>query len=127
MCRGRSIHRSTSSVSSPNDARASRRAAAISSASFASSRTRRMPLPPPPAEGFSSTGMPISRAASASWASVRPLPEEPGTTGTPAARTVSFARILSPIRAIASAGGPMKTSPASAQARANSAFSARKP
>ena len=31
-----------------------------------SSRTSRMPLPPPPADGFSSTGMPISRAASAS-------------------------------------------------------------
>ncbi len=104
MCRGRSIHRSTSSVSSPKEARASRRAAAISSASFSASRTSRMPLPPPPADGFSSTGMPISRAASASCASVRPLPLEPGTTGTPAAFTVSFARILSPIRAMASAG-----------------------
>ncbi len=86
-----------------------------------------MPLPPPPAEGLSSTGMPISRAAAASSASSRPLPEEPGTTGTPAARTVSLARILSPISSMASAGGPMKTSPASAQARAKAAFSARKP
>lgn len=86
-----------------------------------------MPLPPPPAEGFSSTGMPISRAAAASSASLRPLPEEPGTTGTPASRTVSFARILSPIRSMASADGPMKTSPASVTARANAAFSARKP
>ncbi|CAM5431184.1 hypothetical protein SGRIM128S_08674 [Streptomyces griseomycini] len=127
MCRGRSIHRSTRSVSSPKEARASRRAAAISSVSFASSRTRRMPLPPPPADGFSSTGMPIPRAASASCPSVRPLPLEPGTTGTPAAFTVSFARILSPIREIASAGGPMNTSPAPAHARAKPAFSARKP
>lgn len=91
------------------------------------SRTRRMPLPPPPALGFRSTGTPISRAAAISSASVRPLPEEPGTTGTPAAFTVSLARILSPIREIASADGPMKTSPASAQARAKAAFSARKP
>ncbi len=127
MCRGRSIHRSTSSVSSPKEARASRRAAAISSASTAASRTSRMPLPPPPADGLSSTGVPISRAASTSCASVRPLPLEPGTTGTPAAFTVSLARILSPIRAMASAGGPMKTSPASSQARAKPAFSARKP
>ncbi len=86
-----------------------------------------MPLPPPPADGLSNTGIPISRAASASWASVRPLPDEPGTTGTPAARTVSFARILSPISSMASADGPMKTSPASAQAAANAVFSARKP
>ncbi len=71
--------------------------------------------------------MPISRAASTSWASVRPLPEEPGTTGTPTACTVSLARILSPIKEIASAGGPMNTSPASAHARAKPAFSARKP
>ncbi len=127
MCRGRSIHRSTNSVSSPNEPRASRRAAAISSASSASSRTRRMPLPPPPADGLSSTGVPISRAASMSWASVRPLPLLPGTIGTPAAETVSLARILSPISSIAPAGGPMKTSPASWQARAKPAFSARKP
>jgi hypothetical protein len=84
-------------------------------------------LPPPPADGFSSTGIPISRAASASSASDSPLPEDPGTTGTPAAFTVSLARILSPMSEMASAGGPMKTSPASAHARAKSAFSARKP
>ncbi len=127
MWRGRSTQRSTSRVSSPKEERASRRAAAISSASSAPSRTRRMPLPPPPAEGFSSTGMPIFSAAETSSASLSPLPEEPGTTGTPAARTVSFARILSPIREIADAGGPMKARPASVQACANAAFSARKP
>ncbi len=86
-----------------------------------------MPLPPPPAEGLSSTGIPISAAAATSSASVRPLPEEPGTTGTPAAFTVSLARILSPIREMALAGGPMKARPASAQACAKAAFSARKP
>lgn len=127
MWRGRSIHRSTSRVSSPNEDRASRRADAISSASSASSRTRCIPLPPPPADGFSRTGIPISRADAASSASVSPLPDDPGTTGTPAARTVALARILSPIRAIADAGGPMKTRPASAHACANSAFSARNP
>lgn len=127
MWRGRSIHRSTSRVSSPKEARASRRAAAISSVSSAASWTSRMPLPPPPAEGFSRTGMPISRAASASWPSVRALPVEPGTTGTPVAATVSLARILSPISAMAVAGGPMKTRPASAHAWAKPAFSARKP
>jgi len=38
-----------------------------------------------------------------------------------------LAEILSPITSIASGDGPMKTMPASAQARANSAFSARNP
>ena len=59
--------------------------------------------------------------------SVRPGPSLPGTTGTPAAATVALARILSPIASIAAAGGPMKTSPASAQARAKAAFSDRNP
>ncbi len=122
MCRGASIHRSTSSVSSPKADSAWRRAAAISSSRAASSRTSRMPLPPPPAEGLSSTGMPSLRASAASSA-----PEAPGTTGTPAAATVSLARILSPISAMASAGGPTKVSPAPVTARAKAAFSARKP
>ena len=41
--------------------------------------------------------------------------------------TRARARPLSPIASIASAGGPMKTSPASAKARAKAAFSERKP
>jgi hypothetical protein len=35
--------------------------------------------------------------------------------------------IFEPIASIASAGGPIQTMPASSQARANAAFSARKP
>ena len=51
----------------------------------------------------------------------------PGTIGTPAACISSRARVLEPIASIALAGGPMKTIPASSQARAKAAFSARKP
>jgi hypothetical protein len=40
---------------------------------------------------------------------------------------ISRARVFEPIESIASGGGPMKTIPASAQARAKGAFSARKP
>ena len=58
---------------------------------------------------------------------VRPSPDAPGTTGTPAAVTASRARILSPITAIAVVGGPTNTMPASARAAARSAFSDRKP
>ena len=52
---------------------------------------------------------------------------EPGTIGTPAAAMISRARVFEPIISIASGGGPIQVIPASAQARAMSAFSARKP
>ena len=45
------------------------------------------------------------------------MPSTPGTSGTPAARISAFARALSPIRSITSAGGPMKTRSFSSQAR----------
>ena len=51
----------------------------------------------------------------------------PGTTGTPAAAIRRRDSILEPIASIAAAGGPIQTMPASSQARANPAFSARKP
>ena len=51
----------------------------------------------------------------------------PGTIGTPAPLMSSRARVFEPIASIASGGGPMKTIPASSQARAKAAFSARKP
>ena len=86
-----------------------------------------MPLPPPPALGLSSTGKPTATAASVTWSSVMPGSVRPGTTGTPAAITVCLARILSAIASIAAIGGPMKTTPAFSQARANSTFSDRKP
>ena len=86
-----------------------------------------MPLPPPPADGLMSTGKPTSAAPAISSSSVSPGRASPGTVGTPRASTVRFAEILSPMTSIASAPGPMKTMPASAHARANAAFSARKP
>ena len=55
-CRGVVTSRSTSSVSSPNEPRASRRADAMASARSSGRCTSRMPLPPPPALGLSSTG-----------------------------------------------------------------------
>ena len=51
----------------------------------------------------------------------------PGTTGTPAALILSLAEIFDPIASIASGGGPIQTIPAFSTARANSAFSERKP
>ena len=89
-----------------------------------------MPLPPPPADGLTRIGKPISRAAAASTASSAvpsASPEMPGTTGTPISAANAFARILSPIASIAAGGGPTNTMPLSSHARANAAFSARKP
>ena len=51
----------------------------------------------------------------------------PGTIGTPAASISARARTLEPMASMASGGGPIQTMPASASARANPAFSARKP
>ena len=51
----------------------------------------------------------------------------PGMIGTPALRMSSLAATFDPITSIASGGGPIQTRPASAQARANEAFSARNP
>ena len=48
-------------------------------------------------------------------------------TGTPAADMSRRASTFDPIASIASGGGPIQTIPASAQARAKAAFSARKP
>jgi hypothetical protein len=47
--------------------------------------------------------------------------------GTPAACISSRAVTLEPIASIASGGGPIQASPAASTARANPAFSARKP
>ena len=51
----------------------------------------------------------------------------PGTIGTPAAAMRRRAPILEPIASIADGGGPIQIRPASSQARAKAAFSARKP
>ena len=54
-------------------------------------------------------------------------PSEPGTVGTPQAFMVSRAADLSPMRSMHSGEGPMNTMSLSMQARAKSAFSAKKP
>ena len=75
----------------------------------------------------------LGRGSSAASAEGKPRPPwddplSPGTTGTPARHhLLARARVLSPMASMASAGGPMKMTPAASQARANSAFSERKP
>ena len=76
-----------------------------------------MPRPPPPADALTSTGKSVIWSGSV----------QVGSIGTPASASSAFASILSPIAAIALAGGPTQVSPASITAAAKSAFSARKP
>lgn len=97
MCLGRNTNRSKNKVSSPNAEAASRRALTSASRSLAGSSTRRMPLPPPPAEGLIKTGYPTSSAAATSASSFSPGLATPGTTGTSKAATAFLAVILSPI------------------------------
>jgi hypothetical protein len=80
-----------------------------------------------PAAALSSTGYPNSPAMRRASAASRSGSVVPGTTGTPAAMASVRAAVLLPIAAIASAGGPTKTSPASRTARANHSRSARNP
>ena len=51
----------------------------------------------------------------------------PGTKGTPTRSIACLARVFEPIASMAAAVGPMNLIPVSAQARANFAFSERKP
>ena len=87
-----------------------------------------MPRPPPPAAAFTSTGKPMSRAdrAAPPRPSVMP-PSEPGTTGMPSRLAVRLASILSPMRRMCSALGPMKWTLCSSRISAKRAFSERKP
>ncbi|SIL99824.1 Uncharacterised protein [Mycobacteroides abscessus subsp. abscessus] len=78
----------------------------------------RMPRPPPPAEALTNTGSCAAVTVSgSSWPS----------TGTPAASMSFLDSIFEPMDSMAATGGPIQVRPASATARAKSAFSERNP
>ena len=85
------------------------------------------PLPPPPAEALIASGHPCSSPTATISATESTGPGVPGMTGTPAACISRRASTFEPIASIASGGGPIQTMPDSPTARANDAFSARKP
>ena len=72
-----------------------------------------MPLPPPPAAGLIRDGNPTALARSEKVAGSSSSMAD-GATGKPRAATKARARTLSPMSSIASAVGPTKTRPASA-------------
>ncbi|CPU65501.1 Uncharacterised protein [Mycobacteroides abscessus] len=86
-----------------------------------------MPLPPPPADGLTSSGNPTAPAAARRSSSDMPGSPAPGTTGTPRAPTMLFAASLSAIASSASTPGPTNAIPARSHARASAGFSERKP
>ena len=100
--RGRSTSRSTYSVPSPNAA--APRAAPPGSRSIAASRSRdvRMPLPPPPADGFDQRRQAdaLDRRGDAVVGLI--VGVSPGTTGTPRAAPAAAPSIFDPICAMAS-------------------------
>jgi hypothetical protein len=73
------------------------------------------------------TGKPIVFATSVASSTLLTAPSLPGMIGTPAAFAVSRARALSPMRRMASGGGPMNVSRHSPTISAKCGFSERKP
>ena len=84
-----------------------------------------IPLPPPPADGFNSTGKPRSIAAdfTVESSSISML----GMVGMPTESISRLAWSFEPITSIDSGEGPIQVMPAWFTARAKSAFSARNP
>jgi hypothetical protein len=87
----------------------------------------RIPLPPPPADGLTISGQPMRRASAVSVPSSCASPSYPTMVATPRPATSRRAAALSPMAAMAAAGGPTQAMPASTTARANAGFSARNP
>ena len=116
MWRGRSTNRSRNRVASPKAARRLAAGGAGVRRVRPGVRTRRMPLPPPPAEGLMSRGKPTAcgggdQVRRPSSAGLRAMP---GTTGTPAAATVLGADLVAH-GLDGSGAGPTKASPAVVQ------------
>ncbi len=102
---------------------------AESNAAFApsASRTTFKPLPPPPYAALIATGQPYSSPNATISSTLTMASSVPGTASTPAAAAALRDEILSPMTSMASGGGPIQVTPLAAMARANSAFSAKKP
>ncbi len=111
----------------PKALRPSRVAASMSATRVSGEETTRIPLPPPPAAAFSSTGRRIRPTAATRSGTELLGSVVPAMTGTPAATASALAAALSPKRRSTPASGPMKAMPAASSAAAKSAFSARNP
>ena len=73
------------------------------------------------------TGHPCRSPKAITSAAAVTDPSLPGTTGTPAPTAVVRADSLSPMRSMASGGGPTKATPSAVMRRAKSAFSEKNP
>ena len=110
MCRGLRTACSRKTLGSPKALSASLEASAIACARSASSATRRMPLPPPPATALTKSGNPISfDAFTSSLASAEE--SEDFRTGTPARAAAAIAFTLLPASSSTSDLGPMNAMP----------------
>jgi hypothetical protein len=91
-----------------------------------SSRTMRIPRPPPPPDALRITGKPMLLASRAACSAFFKTPV-PGKRGRPWRVASRRALTLSPQRRMAAGLGPMKLSPHFPQSSAKWAFSERKP
>ena len=83
-----------------------------------------MPLPPPPYAALIATGQPTCSPNAITSSTLVISSSVPGTLSTPPRSAALRAEILSPIKSIASGGGPIQITPRSVIVRAKSAFSA---
>ena len=125
-CGARDIRRSRRTPTALRTARSGRPPRAPSASS-----TVRIPLPPPPDTALTSSGYPTARRNRRAFAFRHRIRERLVGARHDRRRRhglrPSRAAVLLPMAAIASGDGPMKVNPASRQARANAAFSARNP
>ncbi|GBD90348.1 hypothetical protein BMS3Abin04_01065 [bacterium BMS3Abin04] len=92
-----------------------------------SSLTKRIPLPPPPAEALSIIGKPILLAIDKASSTVFTELVAPGTIGTSFLSIKLRAAVLLPISLTESEEGPIKAIPAFSTSSINSAFSDKNP
>ena len=111
----------------PKDFSASDLARWKASSSSLSSRTIRIPLPPPPLVALIISGKPASSANCLAASKLSIGPSVPGITGKSALIAVVLALTLSPNISKCSRWGPINLIFSSAQRRANCSFSLRKP
>ncbi len=120
-------YRSTYTSSRPKNAVASRCADAIASSTSPADCTTFIPRPPPPNAALIATGQPCSSPNARISSGPVANSVVPGTIGAPPRSAALRLDTLSPISSMASAGGPTNATPMSVIARANAAFSEKKP
>ena len=127
MCLPDSTYFSIIILSSPNTFLASLLTSFKELKNSLSLKTVRIPLPPPPADAFKSTGNPIFLASLINFESLSLVFSYPGRRGIPSSFTKRLALSLSPMSSIESGSGPTNMIFSSLHFFAKEAFSDKNP